>query len=702
MKRTDFARIFLICILVALALFATFGSKSQVETNILKAVLKDKTLLELASRDSSRVSVIFEGEDIESVKEEFYERLDKKYLKKEPTEGLFEVWQKYPNNFLSSAKIKKLENKEYDTLVDESLQMLYSPMGVALVPLSEDPFMFFTDYVLSLKESSAYGKDNVLTLNLDKNAADSPNIQKNINGEVRKIIQTQKELSSKDTQIHLAGALIHSWTTSSKSILEINIICLLATAMVICLCKFYFNSIKIIAPIATGIGLGILCGYLVTVLVFPSVHILTFVFSTTLIGICLDYFLHFYIEKDLSKIFKTLTISVLTTICAFSVLFLSDIALLKQIAIFTSSGLLAVYFFVILFCPQINTKTKDLKILKPPAAFVLALCIVAALGLFRLKFNDDIRAMYTPPKKLAAAEKLLNSGVPTFALAKAADFESLMQKEEELAILLEGSKYVSLSKFVPSASRQWENQKLIKEFHQEKLGLYAAFLDDKQREKLLAGVQTEILDKSEFPYLNDFLASTEEGAASIVIIKNARELPDIEGVEYIKPSEEISKIMKTSREKCLSLLAPAFAAIFIFLALIYKPKTALQLVLPSLLGVLFAFGILGVLGQGINLFHVLAAFLIIGFSLDYSIFRVSGLKNSKDAVLISCATSAFSFILLSFTSFKLISSLGLTVAAGLLSSYIFSLLLISEKSEQETESANSGKSFSESADLASP
>ena len=58
------------------------------------------------------------------------------------------------------------------------------------------------------------------------------------------------------------------------------------------------------------------------------------------------------------------------------------------------------------------------------------------------------------------------------------------------------------------------------------------------------------------------------------------------------------------------------------------------------------------------------------------IFRLNGGEKSKDAVLMSAASTAFSFLLLSFTSFKLISSLGLTLFIGITASYILSLFMI--------------------------
>ena len=89
--------------------------------------------------------------------------------------------------------------------------------------------------------------------------------------------------------------------------------------------------------------------------------------------------------------------------------------------------------------------------------------------------------------------------------------------------------------------------------------------------------------------------------------------------------------------------------------------------------------LLGIFNQPVNLFHIIAVFLIIGFGLDYSVFRFGGAKKSADAVLISCLTSVFSFTLLALTGFKLISSLGYILAAGLIFSYIFSLVCIKDR-----------------------
>ena len=55
-------------------------------------------------------------------------------------------------------------------------------------------------------------------------------------------------------------------------------------------------------------------------------------------------------------------------------------------------------------------------------------------------------------------------------------------------------------------------------------------------------------------------------------------------------------------------------------------------------------------------------------------------RQRSDAVFMSALSTAFSFLLLSFTGFKLISSLALTLFLGITVSYLLSLFMIKSKS----------------------
>ena len=149
--------------------------------------------------------------------------------------------------------------------------------------------------------------------------------------------------------------------------------------------------------------------------------------------------------------------------------------------------------------------------------------------------------------------------------------------------------------------------------------------------------------------------------------------------EFINIADDISNIIQTVRKNCKNLFLPILIVLYIILTLFFGFKNSLLILLPSLSGSIFSLALFGLLNIEVNIFNMLAIFLIIGFSLDYSIFRFNGVKNSDNAVFISCITSVFSFFLLSMTSFRLISSFGLMLSIGLLTSYILSFLLISKE-----------------------
>ena len=71
--------------------------------------------------------------------------------------------------------------------------------------------------------------------------------------------------------------------------------------------------------------------------------------------------------------------------------------------------------------------------------------------------------------------------------------------------------------------------------------------------------------------------------------------------------------------------------------------------------------------------------MILGFTIDYSIFRAQNDKQTEDAVFASSLTTSFSFLLLSFCGFKLLSSISLILFWGTASAYITGYLLFLNK-----------------------
>lgn len=749
-KLVKIFRILFVFILVTLGVLVLF-KPAHTETNILKAIFSSKSdnlLIDLSSRFSAKINIIVESSDFEKAEEvskTFYAKIDKTKMKSSDANitEIIEEYEKYHNNLLSNQTRKYLINKQYDKVEENAYEALYNPVIPPVGSIEDDPFLLLTDFVMNLNKNSQAPSNftpiqlndkyySLIMLDVDKELALSPTV---LNKEVKKLVDLQKEFSKNGTKIYLTGAPIHSYFASSHSIFEINLICILSTLFVIGLVFWYFGSLFPLIPIGLSIGLGIYAGYCMTALVFKNIHILTFVFSTTLIGVCVDYSLHYFVAlKDgktgtevIKDIFKSLTVSLITTVSAFLILLFADFILLRQISIFTITGLVTVYGIVVLWYPLLekigldykpnNTNSLDarqnfsllgresergVELNKYNMNSLLSrifnthetvhaskhLCIFASLSLFiiillilrPIHFDDNIKNMYTPPKTLLKAEKLFTeiagtNGDTSIFVVKGNNLEDLLQKEEEIADMLNGTEYQALSKYVPSEKRQKSNQTLRKELYRAKLNDFAIFLPVQKRSQLISqNYGNNFLSASnDFEFIKKNFLIDKNTSIMVVSGYNGEK---IDGVRIINFQKDISAQIKHCRRVCLGLLIPIFGLLYLLLTKIYDKKSGLKILLPSICAVALVFGILGLFGCPINLFHLLAIFLIIGFGLDYSVFRFTNPEKAGDSVFLSCITTVFSFALLAFAGFKLISSLGTVLALGLLSSYIFSLNLI--------------------------
>ena len=739
-KLVKIFRILFVLILVTLGVLVLF-KPAHTETNILKAIFSSKSdnlLVDLSSRFSAKINIIVESNDFEKAEEvskTIYAKIDKTKMKSSDANitEIIEEYEKYHNNLLSNQTRKYLINKQYDKVEENAYEALYNPVIPPVGSIEDDPFLLLTDFVMNLNENSQALSSftpiqqndkfySLVMLDVDKELALSPTV---LNKEVKKLVDIQKEFSKNGTKVYLTGAPIHSYFASSHSIFEINLICILSTLFVIGLVFWYFGSLSPLIPIGLSIGLGIYAGYCMTALVFRNIHILTFVFSTTLIGVCVDYSLHYFVALKEGKtgtevikdIFKSLTVSLITTVSAFLILLFADFILLRQISIFTITGLVTVYGIVVLWyplwlnrrvgktqCPHKtdkdafvgqamsdnNSNEKDHASLhlgifasKPRLTAQLLSCLIAILliiGLFHTHFDDNIKNMYTPPKTLLNAEKLFTEIAGTSAdtsifVVKGNNLEELLQKEEEIADKLNGTEYQALSKYVPSEKRQKSNQILRKELYRTKLNDFAIFLPVQKRTQLISqNYGNNFLSvNNDFEFMKKNFLIDKNTSIMVVSGYNGEK---IDGVRIINFQKDISAQIKHCRRVCLGLLIPIFGLLYLLLAKIYDKKSGLKILLPSICAVILVFGILGLFGCPINLFHLLAIFLIIGFGLDYSVFRFTNPEKAGDSVFLSCITTVFSFALLAFAGFKLISSLGTVLSLGLLSSYIFSLKLL--------------------------
>lgn len=687
--------IILSVIVVVLAILTTF-IKSENETNLLKAVIPDNVIkktniIDISNKTSSSIKVVYEADsenDLYKLKSDFENLIDSDYIEKMGYNAgnILSVYTKNPANFLSDKDIELIKKNDFNSIKQNAINELYNPMGIQIGNFCDDPYFLLTNFLKSImlqndviEYKGKYYTSDIFNIREEKDL-------KVTNKQIQNLIKSQTQLTSKNTKIYLSGVPVHSYYTSKNAALSINVICVLATFLILFLTYFYFRNIKIFLPIALSIIMGLWVGYVTTKLLFPAFHIATLVFSTTLIGIGIDYSYHYMFTSNRNLTFlKNITFSMLTTVAAFTLLYLSNIELLKQISVFTVFGLITIYLFVLFIYPCFSfvqpQKSLNLNFNRKTKLIIITVFVcMSVFGVSKLKFNDSVTALYVPNKKLIQAETLYNiasnhNDMNTHIIKISGNNpEDVLEKEENTVEKLKKQNidYKSFSKYMPSNKKQETNYNLVKLLYKNNLYTYSDILSKSQIKSL---IKRKFIP-SKFEDINFREKFFLDNNTSIIVTysKNPPVINDV-NAKIISINEECSKYLKEYRTVLIKFIPFVYLLIFILLGLVYNYKNSIIMILPPLLGSVSAICIVPLFNSSVNLFSIIALFLILGFTIDYSIFRVNGDNKSEDAVFISCITTLFSFLALSFTSFKFISSISLILFLGILISYISGLFL---------------------------
>ena len=681
----------ILCVLGAFSFFI----KGNVETNLLKTLLPQRVIestdiVRIADKTSSDIKVVFEADNLKKLselKELFIKSTDNNYfeLLNFDFSKLINIYLNSPANFLSYETRNLLKNKKYDEVYSSALERIYNPINIQLSTFEKDPYLLADDFINSLPHiSKNINNENekiydYLILKIKSQEGLSPDLA---NKKISELVKIQKELSKSGNKIYLAGNPIHSYYASRKAVIGINLICILSVLLISFLTYYYFKTFTPLLPIGLCILCGILAGYDVTKLWFKDFQVITMVFSSTLIGIGIDYSYHYLFNGNDKNFKKNLMLSFVTTVIPFTLLYFTGIELLKQISVFSVFGLLAIYFIVLIIYPAseelnpIKTFKFDKKIAK---TILTVLGILSIIGFLRFNFNDSLTSLYTPSKELLKAENLYNSvsgNLNTdsqFIEVQGNNLQELLETEEKITDRFKANNinFVSLSLFTPSEKRQKENFELVQNLYKNSLSNFSDILSNKQiqilKEQTFIPVKTELQAFSTLS--QNFMLDKN---TSLIVIKSSDK---INAGNVINLKSDISEYMKNYRDVIVKILPIALLVIFIILTFFYGVRWSAKILFPSVCGIIGALGLTLLIFGEINVFSLIALFMVLGFTMDYSIFRKEENERTEDAILVSASTTAFSFFLLSFCGFKLLSSISLVLFFGILISYLTGFLI---------------------------
>ena len=662
---------------------------------------------------------------------------------------IFDFLQAYRWNFLDDTTVAALKAEGgIEAFTEESLTNIFGGFSIApLDNLESDPFYLdevnIRRFMQTLQDSGTNMslKDGVLAteyegewfvmiqgLLTEKGAA----LAKKRNG-VQLIYDVCLPLENNGSFV-FSGTPFHSHKSSTSASLEISLISTISLIAVLAMLIFTFKSPLPIAAAFTSILVSIGFAFSMTSAVFGQVHALTLVFGTSLIGSCIDYSLHFFVNwkanKSLSsgseiKAFlkKGLTLSLASTELCYLLLMFAPFPLLRQMAVFSFSGIMSSFLTVLWVYPIFKVQKNEKRFIpqfkfaisfpRPRLAFfvLLFLCAVTiAVNHKNLTIKNNLSNLYKMQGRLKTdtilAAKVLNYTPSSWFILKADSEQELLQKEEELskryetATALENgtnTKYLCTSRLIPSEKNQLASINACKALTaSEECLLQFEILDfenarELQQESLKAiGAANIITPEGTIPPQLESLVKMLwlgkiDGAWYSVFMPtsyvNAHILEGLasleEGIYYQNKVAQIGSGLDHLSRMILLMFGIAYIIILIALRMFFTARQTSRIALVPLFSVISILAVFTTTNTPIDFFCITGIILVFGLGIDYIIYMTqhNGGRLERTAIILSFLTTAISFGALALSSFVPVHSIGLAIFTGLTAAFIATMCL---------------------------
>ncbi len=506
-----------------------------------------------------------------------------------------------------------------------------------------------------------------------------------------------------------------------------------------------FRRPRLIGLLVLPLLLGITAALAVCLLIFGSVHGLTLAFGATLIGVCIDYSVHLInhhmldprqdgAEASARRVAPGLWLGALTTVAGFAGLAWTSFPGLREIAVFASVGVLVAVLATRYWLPAMLPAVRAGSLQVAAAAgvarvasaierrkgvaamLVIAAVAVAAIGLPRIRWTDDIKLLTViDPEMLAEDERVrervarMDGGRFVVAIGSGADvaaaeaaaldtndavFETL--RAARTAGELAG--FRSLHTFINGPAAQARSvaalrapdlpKRLDAAFVAEGFnrGLFAPFFADVMKD--VAPLTIADLEESPLADLvRSFRVELAGAEPTIAVLSFVRGVSDtaalrgrlaaVPGAYFFDQQATMAEAYGRYRERTLELVVLGLLAVFGMVWLRYrKVAVALAAFAPAVLAAGASLGTLALCGFDIGLLHVVALLLVLSMGVDYGVFLAEtrddpqGFAATVLSVLIACLSTVLAFGLLAMSASPALRAIGLTVGLGVLLSLV--------------------------------
>lgn len=521
---------------------------------------------------------------------------------------------------------------------------------------------------------------------------------------------------AKQAEFLVTGAALFAADAKQKAETESTIMSVLGISLTLLLLLFVFRTWRIVwlfLPILAGM----LSGLCAVILGFGQVHILTIVIGTSLVGVLIDFPLHWLAsslfaqhwqaKQAMSSLRFTFLISLLITLVGYALLGFTHLPILRQTALFSMVALIGAILTTMFILPNLFSHWQA----KRPSAFLvkvrsildqffrqpfhkitlLIVVLFSAAGIYQTKWQDDIRQWVAlPDSMLQEAQKIAQlAGInlsSQYLLVTASDDEKLLQKETALTTQLsqQGIAFQALSQWMmpETAQQEWagkfsaippENYAIMEQIGVPSGEIQQAIqqLKNAPTLSLNAALQTQIGQSWQTFYLGEL---SENQVASLVRVnlqagQSAAQFANGSDIFWQDKRAHLNAAFENTRDQAAWLKLLSFVLAGVLLWKYWGVKRGTLMLAPPLLAIVMTIAVFGWLGLPIGLFSLFGLLLVSAIGVDYTAYMQTAeesLSNKRIAILLAALTTLISFMLLGISTTPAVAMFGLSVSIGVL------------------------------------
>jgi len=517
---------------------------------------------------------------------------------------------------------------------------------------------------------------------------------------------------------------------------------LLATVLVSALMLAVYRRPRVLVLMLLPVATGALAGIAAVSLGFGGVHGVTLGFGATLIGEAVDYAMYVFTNTEegssprqtLARIWPTLRLGMLTSVCGFAALLFSGFPGLAQLGLFSIAGLVVAAAVTRWVLPELTPPgltVRSVAWLGPMLArgvaragrlrwaLVALLCACVAWGVLEggQPWDDELSSLSPVPEadKVLDAEMRRDLGAPDvgpLVVVRADSEQAALESAERIGVVLEGlrqggalERYDTPAQLLPSIATQRARLQAIPGDRTLRANLASAarglpfrldalqpFLDDAAAAKNAARLQRADLDGTALALKVDAMLAHRHGQwFAMLPLKGLADpealrarLHEVAGdrVVLLELKKETDALYKGYRTRASTYAAAGIVAIALLLLFALRSVArAWDVLAPLAAAVVVTVALLLLGGTKLNLFHLVGLLLVVGVGSNYSLFFERGSAREADAgriytsVFLCNASTVIGFGVLALATTPVLKAIGGTVAVGAMLSLVFAAIL---------------------------